>query len=171
MTRGHVSDVDCDPYILRTVSRPCLLVLRLPPHVLPVPGNVPAPHPHHDPVQQQRLNLCVIGVLNHRDPAAEDRHAVALHKGSVPLASDVVLRPLPDQIVQPRRVEARSLPAEGNLPSAAKDKDVSPVFSEGLQADLHFLRVGRDQVGRQEQRLGIGELRTPSKWLRVTANT
>ena len=32
---------------------------------------------------------------NHRDPAAEDRHAVALHQGSVPLASDVVLRPLP----------------------------------------------------------------------------
>ena len=66
--------------------------LRLPPHVLPIPGNVLAPHPHHDPVPQQRLNLSVVGALDHRDPAAEHRHAVALRQGSVPLASVVILR-------------------------------------------------------------------------------
>jgi hypothetical protein len=46
-----------------------------PPYVLPIPGNVLAPHPHHDPAPQQRLNLCLIRVLDHRDHALEDDHA------------------------------------------------------------------------------------------------
>jgi hypothetical protein len=73
------------------------------------------------------VNLRVVGVLDHRDPAAEDRHAVALHQGSVPLAAVVVLRAFPDQIVQPRRVEARALPAQGDALPVADDKDVCSV--------------------------------------------
>src|ERR1035437_9508122 len=105
--------------------------LRLPAHVPLIPNNIVAPHPQPDPAPQQNVNLCPVDVLDHRYPLAEDRHAVALHQGSVPLASNVVLRPLPDQIVQPRRVKARSLPAERNLPSAADHKDVDVIGGEG----------------------------------------
>ncbi|MGA7770873.1 MAG: hypothetical protein WCA27_32140 [Candidatus Sulfotelmatobacter sp.] len=78
------------------------------------------------------MNLCVVGVLNYRDPAAEDRHAVALHQSSVPLASGVVLRALPDQIVQPRRVEAQAPAAERDTLPAANDEDVCAIRSKGL---------------------------------------
>src|ERR1019366_5219273 len=105
--------------------------LPLPPYVLPVPHNIFEPHPHRDPVRQHRVHLCVVCLLDHRYPAAENRHAVALHQGSVPLASNVVLRPLPDQIVQPRRVEARSLPAEGDALPAADDEDVGVIRYKG----------------------------------------
>src|ERR1035441_1538085 len=78
----------------------------LPPRVALVPNNFPAPNPKHAPVRQQRVHLRLVGVLDHRDAAAEDRHAVAPHQSSVPLAPGVVLRAFPDQVIEPRRVEA-----------------------------------------------------------------
>ena len=110
------------------------------------------------------MNLCVIGVLDHRDPAAKDRNAVALHKGSVPLASVVILRAFPDEVVQSRRVEARAPPAEGNLPPAANE-DVNVIRGEGPQAGLHFLCVGRNRVGLQDEALGVCELGAPTSFV------
>src|ERR1039458_8570267 len=107
--------------------------IRLPAHVPPIPANLPPGNPQRDPLPQQRVHLCVVGVLHHRYSAAENRHAVAPHQGSVPLASVVLLRALLDQIVQPRRIEARSLTVEGNLPSAAEHKDVDVIGGEGSQ--------------------------------------
>ena len=81
---------------------------------------ISSPNSQRAPVPQQRVNLRVVSVLDYRDPAPEDRHAVTSHQNSVPLASGVVLRAFPDQIVQPRRVEPRALPAQGDALPAAK---------------------------------------------------
>jgi hypothetical protein len=60
------------------------------------------------------VNLCIVGVLNHRDSAAENRDEVALHEDSVPLTARVALGALPDQIIQPRRIEPLAPLVEGN---------------------------------------------------------
>src|ERR1017187_2167851 len=72
--------------------------------------------------------------------------AVALHQGSVPLASVVILRAFPDKVVQSRRIEAQSPPAEGDVLPAAEHKDVDVIRGKGLKAGLHFLRAGWNQV-------------------------
>src|ERR1035437_3518467 len=105
--------------------------LRLPPYVLPVPHNIFAPHPHRDPVRQHRVHLCVVCLLDHCYPAAENRHAVPLHRGSAPRAASLILRALSDQITQPCRIEPRAPPAEADALPAVADEDVDVIGGEG----------------------------------------
>src|ERR1039458_4737024 len=119
---------------------------RLPAHVLVIPSNVLAINPDHILTPQHGINFSIASLLDHRDPAAEDCHAVALVQGSLPLASVVILRAFPDKVVQSRRIEAQSPPAEGDVLPAADDEDVSVIRGKGLKAGLHFLRAGWNQV-------------------------
>ena len=136
-----------------------------PPNVLPIPHDVLAPHPQHDPLPQQRVHLCLVSVLDHRDAPTEDRHAVALHQGSVPLAANVILRALSNQKIQSCRIEPRAPPAEANALPTAADEDVDVIRGKGLQAGLHFFRAEQSHAGRQDEALGVRELGTPSEFV------
>jgi hypothetical protein len=60
-------------------------------------------------VQHHRLNPFTVSVLDHRCPAAENRHAVVLHQGSVLLAANMRLLAHLDQVIESSLVKARTL--------------------------------------------------------------
>ncbi len=52
--------------------------LRFPPHVALVPNNFLAINPDHILAPQHGVDFFPVNLLDHRDPAPENRHAVAL---------------------------------------------------------------------------------------------
>jgi hypothetical protein len=52
-------------------------MVRLPAHIAFIPNDFLAPNPDHILAPQHGVDFFPVNLLDHRDPAPEDRHAVA----------------------------------------------------------------------------------------------
>src|SRR5208337_73930 len=137
-------------------------MVRLPPNVALVPHNFLAPNPQRASVRQQRVNLRVVGVLDHRDPAPDDRHTVApLDSPFLSTAGIPLFAPLDEQVESDWVVPGAPDP-QRYVSFLALNKNVAAVCGQGAEPCFQRAHAERHHFKRQDEALGVGELGTES---------